>query len=196
VGENVFGLVNWNGGLVFEEVQTDLEVEGYEVQPFVLPAASVGAPHRRDRVWFVAHSKLCTNRLPAKGRVDMERVILEGRKWCETTNGFNVHNKDASDTDLHGRNERHREYEKQSGKRGFDALNDTFKVFDRWERFPTEPGILRGNDGIPNKLDGITFSKWRNESIKAYGNAVVPQVVYQIFKAIETYEKLYNERGI
>ena len=34
-------------------------------------------------------------------------------------------------------------------------------------------------------LDGITFSKWRNESIKGYGNAVVPQVVYQIFKAIE-----------
>jgi DNA (cytosine-5)-methyltransferase 1 len=37
-------------------------------------------------------------------------------------------------------------------------------------------------------LDGITFPKWRNESIKAYGNAVVPQVVYQIFKAIEAYE--------
>jgi DNA (cytosine-5)-methyltransferase 1 len=34
-------------------------------------------------------------------------------------------------------------------------------------------------------LDGITFSKWRNESIKAAGNAVVPQVVFQIFKAIE-----------
>jgi DNA (cytosine-5)-methyltransferase 1 len=38
-------------------------------------------------------------------------------------------------------------------------------------------------------LDSITFSKWRNQSIKAYGNAVVPQVVYQIFKAIEEYEK-------
>jgi DNA (cytosine-5)-methyltransferase 1 len=33
-------------------------------------------------------------------------------------------------------------------------------------------------------LDGITFSKWRNESIKAAGNAIVPQVVYQIFQAI------------
>jgi DNA (cytosine-5)-methyltransferase 1 len=39
-------------------------------------------------------------------------------------------------------------------------------------------------------LDGITFSKWRNESIKAAGNAIVPQVVYQIFKAIEQYETL------
>ena len=55
VAENVFGLINWNGGLVFDEVQTDLEAEGYEVQPYVLPAASVNAPHERDRVWFVAH---------------------------------------------------------------------------------------------------------------------------------------------
>jgi len=57
VGENVLGLVNWSGGLVFHEVQADLEAEGYEVQPYVLPAVSVNAPHRRDRVWFVAKSK-------------------------------------------------------------------------------------------------------------------------------------------
>ena len=55
VGENVSGLVSWNDGLVFEEVQTDLEDEGYEVQAYILPACSVNAPHRRDRVWFVAH---------------------------------------------------------------------------------------------------------------------------------------------
>lgn len=57
VGENVFGIVNWSKGLVFHQVQTDLEVAGYEVFPFLLPAASVGAPHRRDRIWFVAHRK-------------------------------------------------------------------------------------------------------------------------------------------
>ena len=56
VGENVFGLVNWSGGLVFHEVQADLEAEGYEVFPYVLPAVSVNAPHRRDRIWFVAHA--------------------------------------------------------------------------------------------------------------------------------------------
>jgi DNA (cytosine-5)-methyltransferase 1 len=55
VGENVFGLINWNGGLVFDEVQADLEAEGYEVWPYVLPACAVNAPHRRDRVWFVAY---------------------------------------------------------------------------------------------------------------------------------------------
>jgi DNA (cytosine-5)-methyltransferase 1 len=56
VGENVPGIINWSGGLVFHEVQTDLETEGYEVFPVVLPACSVNAPHRRDRTWFIAHS--------------------------------------------------------------------------------------------------------------------------------------------
>lgn len=56
VGENVFGLLNWNGGMVFRQVLTDLEAEGYEVWPYVLPAAGVGAPHRRDRIFFVAHA--------------------------------------------------------------------------------------------------------------------------------------------
>jgi DNA (cytosine-5)-methyltransferase 1 len=57
IGENVPGLVNWSEGVVFEEVQSDLEAEGYEVQSFILPAAGVGAPHRRDRVWIVAYSE-------------------------------------------------------------------------------------------------------------------------------------------
>ena len=57
VGENVLAnFVIGTTGLVFEEVCADLETCGYSVQPFVLPAAAVNAPHRRDRVWFVAHS--------------------------------------------------------------------------------------------------------------------------------------------
>ena len=55
VGENVIGIVNWSKGLVFEQVCSDLEAEGYEVQPFVIPACGVNAPHRRYRTWFVAH---------------------------------------------------------------------------------------------------------------------------------------------
>jgi DNA (cytosine-5)-methyltransferase 1 len=58
-----------------------------------------------------------------------------------------------------------------------------------WDIFPTQSPICGRDDGIPGGLDGITFSKWRNESIKGYGNAVVPQVVYAIFKTIEEYEQ-------
>jgi len=54
IGENVRGIVNIQDGVVFETVCTDLESEGYEVQPFIIPAAGVGAPHRRERVWIIA----------------------------------------------------------------------------------------------------------------------------------------------
>jgi DNA-cytosine methyltransferase len=56
VGENVLGILNWSGGLVFDEVCADLEREGYEVIPVVLPASAKNAVHRRYRVWFVAHA--------------------------------------------------------------------------------------------------------------------------------------------
>ena len=59
-----------------------------------------------------------------------------------------------------------------------------------WESFPLESPICGGNDGLSKELDGITFSKWRQESIKAYGNAIVPQVAYQIFKAIQMQKEM------
>jgi hypothetical protein len=62
-----------------------------------------------------------------------------------------------------------------------------------WDSFPTQSPICSGDDGLPTRLDGITFPKWRNESIKGYGNAVVPQVVHQIFKAISLYESTSHE---
>src|SRR3990167_736392 len=55
--ENVVGLLTIQNGLVFEQVRADLESQDYEVQSYVIPACAVGAPHRRDRVWIVAHNK-------------------------------------------------------------------------------------------------------------------------------------------
>lgn len=40
---------------VIDKICEDIEQAGYSVQPIVIPACGVGAPHRRDRVWFVAH---------------------------------------------------------------------------------------------------------------------------------------------
>jgi len=54
IGENVPGIVNIQEGVVFETVCTDLESQGYEVQPFNIPAAAVGAPHQRKRIWIIA----------------------------------------------------------------------------------------------------------------------------------------------
>ncbi len=56
IAENVRGLLTMQGGMVFEQVCLDLENSGYEVQPFIIPAVAVNAPHRRDRIWFIAHA--------------------------------------------------------------------------------------------------------------------------------------------
>ena len=159
VGENVYGIVNWNEGLVFEEVQTDLEAEGYEVQPFILPAASVNAPHKRDRVWIVAQNALCANN--AKTKNANKRIA---------TNSIS----DRFSQKKH-RQAKSRQHPKKN-KRLW------------WKHFAIQSPILCRDDGIPRELDSITFPKWRRESIKAYGNAIVPQVALQIFKAIESYE--------
>ena len=152
VGENVRGLVSWSEGLVFEEVCTDLETEGYEVQPFLLPAAGVNAPHKRDRVWFIAHSN---NKRSCNGFREVQEENGEISKWNNNAKPCN---------------------------------SNTSKFRTDWKNFPTQTPICDGDDGLSSRLDSITFPKWRSESIKAGGNAIVPQVAYQIFKAIQDYE--------
>jgi len=258
VGENVLGLVNWNGGLVFNEVQADLEAEGYEVQPYVLPAVSVNAPHRRDRVWFVAYSNgnglnqcNCYNEVnTSKGRINALGNIVNGSINGNSSNtqyeglegqyreweGCTKHRSDkgifvgsenklnAADTNsrgLEGSTEVGWYSEYAIGKDGTTAqtrnVTNTDSISNQtrtqreilgqsywektngysnverrnqWENFPTVSPICTGDDGISDRLDSITFPKWRNESIKAGGNAIVPQVVYQIFKTIEQYERI------
>ncbi len=201
VGENVFGIINWNGGLVFDEVQTDLETEGYEVQAYVLPAVSVNAPHRRDRVWFVAHRHLHgqhgsnskyenagTIADTNSGRLERSETLRRDSEYVErkSGNGF------SSDS---GSKRLQRSKKRGSLRESREKSNQQPTRFfcPNWQSFPTQPPVCGGNDGIPRELDSITFSKWRNESIKAYGNAIVPQVVFQIFKAINEYEAQFKE---
>ena len=180
VGENVFGIVNWNGGLVFDEVQADLEAEGYEVQAFVLPACAVNAPHRRDRVWFVAHTDNGSKRQAV-------RTQKENAKYC--SNGGNGLSPDPNSPrfQVNTCGELRSISEQDAASQGRTTCG-TYAAGIGWEKFPTQSPVCRRDDGLSYRLDGITFSKWRNESIKAAGNAVVPQVVYQIFQAIQQYE--------
>jgi len=286
VGENVLGLVNWSGGLVFHEVQTDLEAEGYEVFPFVLPACAVNAPHRRDRVWFVAYSKSKgTWEQSSKNRRGKNRRFdNDGKVWdaADTNgNGFNECNghheintseggeyafgnankgngdgiatntnsrglegstevgwdseyaigkdgttaqtRNVANTDSAGWQQSDQEMEGGSSEQSHSSrfqqddantssqglqgskLNGSFgsqgkakayggqfsgSICNQWEEFPTQPPICFGDDGLSARLDGITFPKWRNESIKAAGNAIVPQIAVMIFKSIAEYESL------
>jgi DNA (cytosine-5)-methyltransferase 1 len=238
VGENVFGLVNWNGGMVFDEVQADLEAQGYEVQPFVLPACAVNAPHRRDRVWFVAFNSkgnrnakvgsvfkgkdneslgVCSKnneRIPADNGETWPVADTDSRK-CEERSNFDAEwqneaqntagvddrftrlsidrpTPDTSNQGLQGS-----EVNGSIGASGPKPHKQPSRFIQpTWQNFPTQSPICSGDDGLPSQLDGITFPKWRNESIKAYGNAIVPQVVLQIFKAIEAYEQQIKDGSI
>ena len=233
VGENVFGLINWNGGLVFDEVQFDLEAEGYEVQAYVLPAAAVNAPHRRDRVWFVAYSSKRRWRKRNKSKynkfekwaVYKDKQKDRDKIWSNFRNGSingpiayapsnGCNDESSTKNNTIGADNQQSGTQRLSSIKRFgnesDATNTNSigqeyalenrelerqrfgKSYERnvWDSFPTQSPICGGNDGIPDRLDNITFPKWRNESIKGYGNAIVPQVVYQIFKAIEEYESL------
>jgi DNA-cytosine methyltransferase len=412
IAENVFGITNIDGGLVFNQVCVDLENEGYEVQPFIIPAAAKNAPHRRDRCWFIAYANgndgRSTNRESGReesktngegqqpihsriGSTSNERDVTNskciglehrnkagnirsektktrrergeltnefeandnatntncdglGKQWrydggrqndarcnspfkrstntknfdngdtstnlvgqstidarigeqanvetnqlataegicrldtecdqfkgiikldrCETLNGgtlvqdgwegiqssqhrgmdkdcgyisgngtnefqndggiINRMERYASNTNSNGFNERNGNDEINTSQGGEYALGDIDKSnvngnvtnssswgiqrhggssqngefqtneFNQnnskrqsrmdWQNFPTQSPVCGGDDGIPTQLDGITFSKWRAESIKGYGNAIVPQIAYQLFEIIQ-----------
>jgi len=183
IGENVLGLVNWNGGLVFNEVQADLETEGYEVFPYVLAAAGVGAPHRRDRIWFVAHSN--NNGF---NQCDSGDEIKSGEGRFNALGDIDESNGNGNTSDT--KNIR-RENALENGELERGRFGKSYKR-NFWHSFPSVSPVCDGNDGISDRLDGITFSKWRAESIKAGGNAIVPQVAYQIFKTIAQYETIHG----
>jgi DNA (cytosine-5)-methyltransferase 1 len=190
VGENVRGLTNWNGGLVFDEVQFDLETKGYEVIPFLLPACAVNAPHRRDRIWFIAHSNNKIGQREKCNNSGWEDKKQKSYNWNDLRNNIGATNEREPFADS---DKIRLSTKMENGKleRGFRPTKRDER--NMWHSFPTQPPICGRNDGIPRELDSITFPKWRNESIKAYGNAIVPQVAYQIFKAIQQYDTNHSQ---
>jgi len=165
LAENVYGITNIDGGMVFEQVCIDLENEGYEVQPFVIPACAKDAPHRRERVWFVAYSE----------RNDSRRCRYAKTGRAKRTGEKTLKERERIRKEFVGISKERTSSNTEQIKRDFRS---------NWEEFPTESPLCRRDDGLSERLDGITFPKWRRESIKAYGNAIVPQVAYEIFKAL------------
>lgn len=150
----------------------DLEHAGYSVQPIVIPACAVGAPHRRDRVWIIAH------------RTDTGIEDLQ-QGWQNGISEFGIvaHAKGArSARELFGKQE-----QIQSDRQNCRIDKPDFRCF------PTQSPICNRDDGLPFRMADLTisFPKWRSKSIEALGNAWVPQVAFEIFKAIE---KIYKTK--
>ena len=189
-----------------ERICKDFEREGYSVQPIVIPACAVGAPHRRDRVWFIAHNTGVgsdrrgteSNRENKNPKVWTDihgRIKGPGDKWTVTNTGLQRQTKSKEQTmgaiQLHeGKSITNTESAGSKGKlierpkKVQPNRQNCGDIQARWKNFPTQSPICCGDDGLSGRLDGITFPRWRAESIKAYGNAMVPQVIYEIFKCI------------
>lgn len=261
-----------------QRICTDLESHGYAVQPVLVPACAVGAPHRRDRVFIVARRVTADTRSGGQstpeqqGERERTEVQQQGGEQSQHGAGRPSASRPSADTSCEcGQRLRPRQSEvgraqqEQSGGRGGEGgserlaphpdshrgsevdehmeseLADGAKpvsnggqrnvadtesrragglrieseeegarmrdvVFGngcrlhlstdeaglgRWQNFPSVSPVHRGNDGLPFDVDRLTlsFGKWRTEALKAYGNAIVPQVMYEIFRAIEIIEK-------
>jgi len=132
VGENVRGFLNWSDGLVLEEVYADLESEGYEVQTFVLPAVGINAPHRRDRVYIIAHANSDAGRSGSSEG---------GRTECEASgNGESSIHLGSQSNGNEGNATKSSRVIKQGGPS------------ETWDGFPIESAILWGDDGVSKKL--------------------------------------------
>ena len=173
VGENVRGFVNWSEGMVLDTVFADLEAIGYEVQPFILPACAVGAPHRRDRVWIVAH------------RADAGAEGLRERQ--EHTDEHRV----ATDATSIGLQIGYKCNSFRPENRCSFKTNTTESLYGShcWENFPTQPPIRGKYDGISLLLDRYITPEVYGTISKTYGNKDLSKV-RQAFSKTEIWEQI------
>lgn len=203
VGENVRGIASWSDGLVFEEVFSDLEGEGYEVQAFLLPAVGVNAPHKRDRFYFVAKDTSSNGCIQRKSEQEGAEVREFGNASTRSSNRIHLQEGDPTDSKqlrLEHSNQTRTVFGSVSEAQGQECESpDESKTNDNvhpqqggpsetWDNFPIKSPLCSGDDGLLLELDGLTFSKWRKESIMGYGNAIVPQIAYRIFATINDTE--------
>lgn len=180
---------------VIETICSDLEREGYSVQPVIIPACAVCAPHRRDRIWLIAHSiSMQSKRDGESGKLGSKTTKGKGdrKEWEWIRNATGNICKEIHDTNSESeRLQRVTDYRvfPESWKK--QQNGQSFGIFcSNWQDFPTQSPVCNGDDGISTRLDSIAFSKWRSESIKVAGNAIVPQVAVEIFKAIKKIESV------
>jgi DNA (cytosine-5)-methyltransferase 1 len=209
IGENVAGFINMG----LDDCISDLEAQGYEVQAFIIPACAVNAPHRRDRVWIVAHLQ----RGKSGEQTEQERRQNISGAGCHAQDtrrsGFNSGSSSmpghkggepfACDTDrFNGNDAGHGASEisqfKEAEIRGLQ-INPNPNNSQTSRQRGNSGGVLSKSEST--RLDGNPWQEpWieaatrlcgvdarvshRVDRLKSLGNAIVPQVAYQIIKGI------------
>jgi len=216
IGENVRNIVSISDGMVLEQVYLDLESQGYEVQSFIIPASAVNAPHQRYRTWIVAYSECNKHRQEIRrsseetSEVQREHRENDNQSWqssrASSVRFSNQRHEDVANTD-HGNHNEKKEIRTRGNTINFssaDVADTDSKGLQRTEQHETyngktktqfttakcfeergyywefEPDVGRVANGIPRRVDRL----------KGLGNAIVPQIAYQIGKAIRDAEEI------
>ena len=177
VAENVAAL----RGRGLDEVLGSLSALGYDAEWHCIPAGAVGAPHRRDRVWIVAHAQ-------RRGRDWIHERVEAGhlapnpcgrREYGPHRAAASNHSGRVSGARSEGGDEavahalcgglQRPEPSFTSSLRR--RLADASSAGSAW--FP-EPAVGRVAHGVPSRVDRL----------RCLGNAVVPQIPEMIGRAI------------
>lgn len=180
-----------------ERVCEDLEQLGYSVQPMVIPALAVGAPHRRDRVWFIAKRTAPDpdgmgrqQRRATGGDSQSEREGDARSEHLGTVEGLGVCGAaaDAPGIRLQGRGDTPQQPLSRQQPKGLRPRQVPPRP--TFENFPSQPPLCGGDDGVSLGMADTPLHRgrqrqWVVEALKALGNAWCPQVAFEIFKAIK-----------
>jgi DNA (cytosine-5)-methyltransferase 1 len=175
IGENVAGLLTMENGKTIERILSDLEIAGYSPEIFLIPACGVGAWHKRERLWITAYTSDRTNgSKPGTNRKKDSLQELDKQELCGRlltgTNNEPFTNSDSFA--LQGRLEK-----REDGWSYHGVRITSFDDHENWKDLP-EPTISGGDNGVSDRVDRT----------KGLGNSIVPQVAFEIFKAINMHE--------
>ena len=185
IGENVSGIIN----MELDQVLSDLEGENYSHQSLIIPACAVNAPHRRDRVWIIARRNAMGNseynglstakesRSPSSisnNSSQGENKTFQSKGTSERRDNENVAH--ANKERIQGRKETGNLESEGTQRNQFSLRCSQRRIGKNWS---IEPELGRVANGIPSRVDRI----------KSLGNAVVPQIVEIIGRAIMEIEE-------
>jgi len=175
-----------------------LESEGYETTAFIIPACSVNAPHRRDRVWIVAHAGESIRLFNKESQLLCKQEKTGQANWGIGTNS-DATNPKSRKPGKQAKQERR----KDIGGRNIETISDT-ESRERLQGYKNEsiinsrkPWKINSRDSwnepwieVATRLCGMDDGiSGRVDRLKSLGNAIVPQVVYPIMQAIKQIEK-------